>query len=86
MAADLDYGIKCEPDMSLQAEYYHAPSSIGQDLGQEAPIPPGMDLSSFLEMDLSGEGACAAGGVQPQGARGGEDSAFIRSVAFAQGT
>lgn len=82
MAADLDYGIKCEPDMSLQAEYFHAPSSIGQDLGQEAPIPPEMDLSSFLEMDLSGESACAAGGVLFQGTRGGEDSASVGRPAF----
>ena len=55
MTTDQGYGIKCEPDMSLQPDYFHAPSHYGQDQGKEAPITPDMDLSSFLEMDLSGE-------------------------------
>lgn len=49
MAATGNCGIKCDPEMTFQADYYHPPCQYGQQLVQE----PGddMDLSGFLEMD-----------------------------------
>ena len=49
MATDQGYGIKCEPDMSFQSDYYHPPSLFSQDASQRGDLD--MDLTGFLEMD-----------------------------------
>ena len=59
MATNLDhqsYGVKCEPDVALQCDFFQPPLSFLPEGSQEANA--NMDLSSFLEMDdrvLSGE-------------------------------
>lgn len=56
MASEQGYGIKCEPDMSGQSDYYNPLPQFGQESGLQAANE--MDLSGFLEMDdktLSGE-------------------------------
>jgi len=59
MATNLDhqsYGVKCEPDVALQCDFFQPALSFLPEGSQEANAS--MDLSSFLEMDdrvLSGE-------------------------------
>lgn len=59
MATNLDhqsYGVKCEPDVALQCDFFQPALGFLPEGSQEANAS--MDLSSFLEMDdrvLSGE-------------------------------
>ena len=54
MADHQSYGVKCEPDMNLQCDYYQPTVNFLSEGSQE--VTTDMDLTGFLDsVELSGE-------------------------------